>query len=167
MHLTEEMISRALLGQFTHYVGKPVEDISIEEEDQREREARRALRAQQAKDRKERHAHFIKQEAELLIATKADNPVTPILAAVSTVHNVRIEQIMGRERERRVALARSHLMWELKQRLGYGSPRIAAIVERDYSTILSNTSWFNKNRHSFADKIEAVARMLTTTEIEK
>jgi chromosomal replication initiation ATPase DnaA len=150
LHELEQHMARSLEGKFFHYVGK-AEELSP---------AHLAALAREAAKREKASREAAAFENE---QPKFSGEMTgkQILAAVAYVHRVPVDEIKGKSRKKSFALARHHLVWELRKRkTNYSLPMIGKMLHRDHTTILNSLDFMQKNGHSLDSEIRAVAHIL-------
>lgn len=129
-----------------------------------QRDLRRALNAdiaEKARKRTEQIANLQFERRRKAQIAAANPDVMTILTAVSATHGIVLSLLLSKNRTNHVVRARHHAVWELKQRKpNMTSPKIASVLHRDHSTILSSLQVFEKDRHLYADQVHIVAQML-------
>lgn len=147
------------------YIGRPERNEDIPQSYRAMQRELCAARSEAARKRTEYLAQWeFERRRKAQIA--ASNPdVMVILAAVASAHNILLSVLLSKTRTFKVTRARHHAVWELKQRKpNMSSPKIATLLHRDHSTILSSLQAFEAHRQSYEDRVQAVARMLTVQE---
>lgn len=143
------------------YIGQPDRDETVTKS---VRDLQRELCEQRKEAALKRKAYLAQWEFERCrkMQIAAANPdVATILAAVVCVHGVVLTELMSKNRTKRVAMARHHAVWELTQRKpNMSGVQLGIALQRDHTTILSSREVFEKDRHLYEDRIQAVARML-------
>jgi chromosomal replication initiation ATPase DnaA len=67
-----------------------------------------------------------------------------LVRSVSEHYGIRHpETLLGRSRHARIAFARHHLAWELKE-LGYSFPEVGRALGRDHTTIMASCRTFER-----------------------
>lgn len=164
--VSEDMIRKALEGQFTPYVGKPQYDDTWGHQQERNRRLQ-AERAKKALDAKLAKAKLEYERARARRLTAAQPDHNQIIAAVAVVHNTTTDAILGPSRAHDVKFARHHAAWELRHRKpAFSLMKIGLLLGRDHSTILNSLGYFEEHRQNYNSEIEAVARMLATGDME-
>lgn len=151
----EEHMRRWLDGKFFHYIGKPTAPTSVQIKLELQRiEKQKALAEQRAREKRDR---------ELIEKQIASEPeYKRIIAVVAHVHRITVEELLSRSRNSKIAAARHHLIWELRNRkCQFSLTKIGQIINRDHSTVNHSLEFMAKSGHLLKDKLDAAGRLLT------
>lgn len=142
------------------YVGRPSCGESMPTARQLER-AQCAERRAKAQARTEYLAKLELQRLKRQEIADSQPDVMLIIAAVACVHGLTSSVILSRNRNNKVARARQHVIWELKQRKPImSSIDVGALLNRDCSTVRDGLKVFEGRAHREGERIEAVAKLL-------
>ena len=143
------------------YVGKPPPEqmpLSARQMEKIASAERRALAEKHVAQR----AQFELEKQRRMQISASQPSVMAILAAVACAHGIPLTVVLSKNKNDRVARARQHAIWQLKQRKPtLSSVQVGQILKRDSSTVRDGLIVFEANRHRYEDQVQAVAKLLS------
>lgn len=153
---TEQAIARELEGRFFDIWGN-----DLNEEKRRDKEYRAAVRELSAKKLSDAAIQkAAKEEIERQFARNSGITPRAIIAAVAFAHMVSITDVTSSTRWKKAVVARQHAYWLMREIKGFSFPRIAALFDRDHTTVIHACRMWPKRRHLFVAQQQEVLRQL-------